>query len=95
MCKAMLSIDEETKSTQPKWRQYPSLKTRLRIRVKKKNTLVASFAFYSFVCAIPLQLAKDRGHEDLGDTVRIGVGSGTTVLEVTVALLSSLARDTN
>lgn len=38
-----------------------------------------------------LQLAKDGGHEDLGDAVRIGVGGGTTVLKVAVALLSSLA----
>lgn len=38
-----------------------------------------------------LQLAKDGSHENLGDTVRIGVGSGTTILEVAEALGSSLA----
>ena len=33
-----------------------------------------------------LQLAKDGRHQNLGDAVRVGVGGGSAVLEVTVAL---------
>ncbi len=40
-----------------------------------------------------LQLAENRSHENLGHTVRVGVGSGTTVLKVAKALGGSFAGD--
>lgn len=43
---------------------------------------------------ILLQLAKDGRHENLGDTIRIGVGCRTTVLKVAASLGGSLAGNT-
>jgi hypothetical protein len=47
----------------------------------------------SSTLAFYLQLAEDGGHQDLGDTVRVGVGGGATILEVTVTLGGALARN--
>lgn len=38
---------------------------------------------------------KDGLHDDTGDLVRVGVGSGAAILKVTVALGSALTRDTD
>ena len=44
---------------------------------------------------MPLQLAKDGGHEHAGDTIRIGIGGRAAVLEVAVALGGGLAGNTD
>lgn len=42
-----------------------------------------------------LQLAENRSHENLGHTVRVGVGGGTAVLKVATALGGSFAGNAN
>lgn len=67
-------------------RRFDLLKTHAMNTHKRKKSTIP-------VYSSALQLAKDGSHENLGDTVRIGVGGGTAVLKVAVALGSGLARN--
>lgn len=49
----------------------------------------------SSTLAFYLQLAEDGGHHNLGDTVRVGVGGGATILKVSVTLGGALTRNTD